>query len=57
MLAGAGAYGQVEGLQALASNINIEGLETSYDPATGIAPTRRAAADGRRGGARATGGL
>jgi lipopolysaccharide export system protein LptA len=37
VLAGASAYGQAGALGALTSNINIEGLETQYDPATGIA--------------------
>lgn len=39
MLAGASAYGQAN-LGALTSNINIEGLETQYDPATGIATAK-----------------
>src|SRR6186997_1719158 len=37
VLAGASANGQVGALGALTSNINIEGLETQYVPATGIA--------------------
>src|SRR5215210_1752508 len=40
LLAGAGAYGQSDVLGALTSNINIEGLETQYDPATGIATAK-----------------
>ena len=40
LLAGAGAYGQSDALGALTSNINIEGLETQYDPATGIATAK-----------------
>ena len=40
MLAGASAYGQIGDLGALTSNINIEGLETQYDPATGIATAK-----------------
>jgi LPS-assembly protein len=41
MLAGASAYGQVsDALGALTSNINIEGLETQYDPATGVATAK-----------------
>jgi len=40
MLAGASAYGQTGALGALTSNINIEGLETQYDPATGIATAK-----------------
>src|ERR1043165_553084 len=39
MLARTGAYGQAN-LGAITSNINIEGLETQYDPATGIATAK-----------------
>ena len=41
LLAGASAaYGQASALGALTSNINIEGLETQFDPATGIATAK-----------------
>lgn len=40
LLAGASAYGQTDALGALTSNINIEGLETQFDPATGVATAK-----------------
>lgn len=40
LLATAGAYGQTGALGSLTSNINIEGLETQFDPATGVATAK-----------------
>ncbi|MFZ4763344.1 MAG: hypothetical protein ACOYMN_00215 [Roseimicrobium sp.] len=40
LLATTGVYGQADVLGTLTSNINIEGLETSYDPATGVASAK-----------------
>lgn len=40
LLATASAHGQTDILGTLTSNINIEGLETSFDPATGVATAK-----------------